>query len=157
VDGRRQSEKLEILKIVTLKYIVFFLFFIAFLSCNSPSPHVSIHMSNDSMPSTPAIHSPTKEIVCKLTSKELHDRKETVLELLKKEVKEKKELANGYSFKFDGSDEIFSQLTTFIQSERQCCNFFVFSLVVADTESAIWLTISGPQGTKEFIETEMGL
>ncbi|MGZ4086038.1 MAG: hypothetical protein ACXVPD_01150 [Bacteroidia bacterium] len=122
-------------------------------SCSRPSAPVIVRLdTNDSL-----IIAPGKEIACKLTSKELRDRKEQVLAMLKKEVREKKELPNGYAFKFDGTDAVFSRLTSFIQSERACCNFFVFTLVVADEGSAIWMNIAGPEGTKEFIQTEMGL
>lgn len=100
---------------------------------------------------------PQKEIACKLTSKELQERKATVLQLLKNAVKEKKELPNGYSFSFDGSSERFDQLTEFIRSERQCCGFFEFNIKVSDVESDLWLDITGPEGAKEMIIDEMGL
>ena len=98
-----------------------------------------------------------KEIVCKLTSPELQKRKETVLEAIKKEVLEKKELPDGYSYKFNGTDSIYNQLTSFIGSERQCCDFFTFTLKIQDEKSFIWMDITGPEGAKEMLTAEAGL
>src|SRR5262245_56390268 len=60
----------------------------------------------------------TSQMMCKLTSKELQERKETVLASLKSQITEKKELANGYAFKFPGDDKTIDELTAFIKSER---------------------------------------
>jgi hypothetical protein len=87
-------------------------------------------------------------IACKLTSPELQKRKATVIAALKALVLEKQELENGYSFRFDGGDEILDQLT-------ECCNFFTFQLTVEDT--VVELRLTGPEGAKAFIAEEIGL
>lgn len=97
------------------------------------------------------------EISCKLTSDELQKRKETVLANLKKQVLEKKELANGYTFKFAGTDQVIDELTEFVKSERACCSFFVFTLSFSGDGSEAWLTLTGPEGAKEMISAELGL
>jgi hypothetical protein len=94
-------------------------------------------------------------IACKLTSPELQKRKATVIAALKALVLEKQELENGYSFRFDGGDEILDQLTEFIKTERLCCNFFTFQLTVEDT--VVELRLTGPEGAKAFIAEEIGL
>lgn len=94
---------------------------------------------------------------CTLTSPELQKRKATVIAGLKEQILERKELENGYSFKFRGTDTILDELTEFIKAERQCCDFFEFGLSVKGDTSSIWLTITGPEGAKEFITTEMEL
>lgn len=98
----------------------------------------------------------TTNLSCTLTSAELQKRRETVIAALQKAVVEKKELENGYSFRFTGSDAMIDQLTEFMKTERTCCNFFSFSLHVSDTTTA-WLDITGPQGAKDFIQSELGL
>src|SRR5262245_33491672 len=67
-----------------------------------------------------------RELSCKLTSPELQRRKATVLASMKKQVLERKELENGFSFKFPGNDRMVDELTEFVKSERQCCDFFFF-------------------------------
>jgi hypothetical protein len=103
------------------------------------------------------VHDSVNEFSCKLTPSALRERKETVLDLLKKQVLEKKELENGYTFKFSGSDSLYVQLTDLIRTERICCDFFTFRLEVAGERNFTWLTVTGPPGAKEFIKNEMGL
>jgi len=95
------------------------------------------------------------KVACKLTSPELQKRKKEVLVLLKEKVLKKKELKDGYKFKFEGTDDLLDELVTFIKSERACCDFFTFNLSISDTKSNIWLSITGPDGTKDFIKTGM--
>ncbi|MDF2191312.1 hypothetical protein [Paraflavitalea sp. CAU 1676] len=99
----------------------------------------------------------TKEVSCKLTSLELRKRKEQVMASLKKKVLSRQELANGYMYKFEGSDNTLDELLSFIKTERLCCDFFDFKLDVAGDGTEAWLTIVGPEGAKIFIDTEMEL
>lgn len=97
------------------------------------------------------------QLSCKLTSKEMQDRKATVLANLKKQMIEKKELANGFAYKFKGSDEMVDELTSFIKTERLCCDFFTFNLSISGDASEAWLELTGPENAKEFIKTELEL
>ena len=96
-----------------------------------------------------------KIVACKLTSPELRERKEKVIALLKMKVLDKQELENGYKYKFEGSDQVIDELITFIKTERLCCDFFTFNFLIED--DIAWLTITGPEGAKEFVKTEMDL
>lgn len=100
---------------------------------------------------------PGKNLTCKLTSRELQERRETVLTSLRKQVIEKKELKNGYAFRFTGTDKMIDELTEFAKSERQCCDFFTFNLSITGDTSSVWFEITGPKEAKEFIKTEMEL
>ncbi|MEL7121303.1 MAG: hypothetical protein AAFO07_17785 [Bacteroidota bacterium] len=94
-------------------------------------------------------------LVCNLTTSELQERKKTVLKSLKTKVVQKKELENGYAFEFPGTDEILDELIEFIKTERACCDFFVFRLSISGNKSEAWLELTGPEGTKAFISTEL--
>lgn len=96
-------------------------------------------------------------LACKLTTPELRKRKETVLASLRKQVLKRNELSNGYAFTFSGTDETIDELAEFIKTERSCCDFFTFDLSVAGDQSKIILKITGPDGAKEFINTELEL
>ncbi|HYV91160.1 MAG TPA: hypothetical protein VE978_05230 [Chitinophagales bacterium] len=96
-------------------------------------------------------------LACKLTSSEMQQRKAKVLALLQKNVKEKKELENGYAYKFQGSDAMIDTLTSFIKTEKECCDFFTFNLAVRGDQDFVWLQLTGPKGTKDFIKTELEL
>jgi hypothetical protein len=97
------------------------------------------------------------ELSCKLSSQQLMKRKETVLKKLKQQVVETKELTDGYAFKFPGTDKVVDELTEFIKTERTCCDFFIFGLSISGDASEAWLTLTGPEGAKDFIRDELGL
>ncbi|HET8574375.1 MAG TPA: hypothetical protein VFL76_10965 [Edaphocola sp.] len=98
----------------------------------------------------------SQELSCRLTSPGLRKRKETVLEKLKEQTLEKKALPNGFAFRFPGNDIILDELAAFIKTERECCSFFTFELAVRGDKSEIWLTLTGPEGVKDFIVAELG-
>ncbi len=97
------------------------------------------------------------ELTCKLSSPELKKRKETILASLRKQVLEKKELSNGYAFKFSGSDAMIDELHAFIKTERQCCDFFTFTLSISGDKGEAWLELTGVDGAKDFVTEELGL
>lgn len=94
---------------------------------------------------------------CKLTTPELQKRKATVLASLKNKILKKKELPDGYSYKFNGNDEMLGELTEFIKSERLCCEFFQFNLFIDGDGSFIILELKGEEGAKDFIKNELEL
>jgi hypothetical protein len=96
-------------------------------------------------------------LTCKLTTPELQLRKSTVLTELKNAALERIETLDGIKLKFKGSDETIDLLTSFIKTERLCCDFFEFDLKIKDENEFTWLNLSGPEGAKEFIRTELGL
>jgi len=97
------------------------------------------------------------DLTCKLTTPELQQRKSTVIESLRKQVIQTKELANDYAFKFTGTDKMVDELTEFIKTERECCDFFTFTLSVKGDKSEIWLEMTGAEGTKDFMKAELEL
>ena len=99
----------------------------------------------------------TKTVACKLTSLELQKYKTEVIALLKDNILKREELSDGYCYTFVGSDTILDQVLTFIKTERQCCSFLTFNLSIEDVQSSLILNITGPDGAKEFINTEMNL
>lgn len=100
---------------------------------------------------------PAGRMSCKLTSPELQKRKETVIAGLKQQILDKRELPNGYAFKFTGADKVLDELTEFIKTERECCDFFTFAMSVSGDKSEAWLELTGADGVKEFIISELGL
>ena len=97
------------------------------------------------------------QLTCKLTTPELRGRKAIVIASLKKKLMEKKELENGFGYRFNGSDKMIDELTIFIKTERQCCDFFVFNLSINGDKSEAWLEITGQKGVKDFIKSELEL
>jgi hypothetical protein len=139
------------LSVLLVAAIVFFA-----VSCGRNSSKVKGNTSGCSDDCKATSKEGTK-IACKLTTPELRQRKETVLASLKSQVIEKKELKDGYAFKFNGSDKMLDELTEFIKTERECCDFFTFNLSIAGDKNTTWLELTGAEGAKEFIGSELGL
>jgi len=98
----------------------------------------------------------TKSLTCKLTTRELQERKRTVIADLKAALLERVEIANGMRYKFPGADRDIEKLVSFIKTERMCCGFFTFTLIVSEDDQPVWLELTGPEGVKDFIREEVG-
>ncbi|MBY0434401.1 MAG: hypothetical protein K2U26_09850 [Cyclobacteriaceae bacterium] len=96
-------------------------------------------------------------LTCKLTSKELQHRRKTVLADLKNQMLTKDEMGNGFEYTFSGTDAIIDQLSEFVKTERQCCDFFDYEIKITGDTKTAKLKITGPEGVKEFIKEELGL
>ena len=93
-------------------------------------------------------------LTCKLTTPELQQRRATVIRELKDLLLKKAEISDGLQFTFQSPDFVLDKLLDFIKSERLCCDFFSFHLSVSGDTAT--LQITGPAGTKEFLEHEVG-
>lgn len=93
-------------------------------------------------------------ITCTLNEMELSSRQTDLFSPLLSLRQETRELPSGYAFRFPNDQEVIDQLNTFIQSERQCCAFFKFSLTFEPNQGPIWLEISGGDGVKSFLESQ---
>ena len=92
-------------------------------------------------------------IACTLSEKDLAERKATTLEQLFAGVQELVPLNSGYRFRFDASDQTLRNIFEMIAKERKCCRFMDFDVQVSSAEGPIWLAISGPEGTKQFLDS----
>ena len=67
------------------------------------------------------------------------------------------ESGDGYAFRFDAGE--LEAVARFVANERRCCPFlrFTIELVPDEGESdALWLRLTGPAGTREFLDAELG-
>jgi len=104
------------------------------------------------------LESPANElpIACNLSEPDLAKRGEEV-ESVFKSVEQVKELADGYAYRFPGSEEWAARLMEFVLAERRCCPFFTFELVFEPNLGPIWLHLRGGQGVKEFVAGAFGI
>ena len=63
------------------------------------------------------------------------------------------DLPNGYEYQFQPN--ALEEIARFIANERLCCPFLVFNLRVEANASSIALRISGPPGTRDFLDAEL--
>ncbi|CAN5705632.1 MAG: hypothetical protein H0T77_07225 [Pyrinomonadaceae bacterium] len=88
-------------------------------------------------------------IACSLTDSELQERRRDVLEKARRA--DVRELENGYAYSFPAAGECLTELAQLINLERQCCPFLQFCITVEPDNGPIWLEMTGPEGTKEFL------
>jgi len=70
--------------------------------------------------------------------------------LLKEDVRERVGSPDGYAFRFDG--DMFDDIARYVSNERKCCPFLDFVIEVAPDSGPLWLRLTGPCGTREFLE-----
>jgi hypothetical protein len=92
-------------------------------------------------------------IACELTPAELTARREGLLPGLLEKAQERSTLGNGLRFSFAPSSEFLAAAVQTIDAERQCCKFLRFELTVEPDGGQMWLEVTGPPGTAEFLNT----
>jgi hypothetical protein len=76
-------------------------------------------------------------------------------ELFSARMQEKVELVEGYAFRFPAG--ALAAVERFVASERKCCPFVSFEIRFNGAEQAVWLKMTGPEGTRELLEAELPL
>lgn len=90
-------------------------------------------------------------VACSLTESELEVRRSSVLQKLSRVVAEVKELSDGYAYRFPSNDALIMDLAQLISLERRCCEFLRFGITVEPGNGPLWLEMTGPPGTKDFL------
>lgn len=70
-------------------------------------------------------------------------------------VQERQALEDGYAFRF--APERLDGVMRFVANERRCCPFLEFTITVAPSGGPAWLRMTGPAGTRAFLEAELRL
>lgn len=91
-------------------------------------------------------------VACSLTDSELQERRRGILQKVRNAVVEVRELENGYAYSFPANADWLFEMAKLIDLERQCCRFMQFCVTVEPANGPIWLQMTGPTGTKEFIK-----
>jgi hypothetical protein len=92
-------------------------------------------------------------IACTLTAAELAARRAGLLPGLLSRADGIESVPGGYRWRFDRPDDVLNEAAAVIDVERRCCRFLRFLLVVEPGEGPVWLEVSGPEGTQEFLST----
>ncbi len=99
------------------------------------------------------MEAPSLPVACSLTEPEFRERRNTVLEKVGQAVLETVELERGYAYRFPSDDEWLSKLVNLVRLERRCCAFLALKILVEPGGRSIWLELTGPGGTKEFLSS----
>jgi hypothetical protein len=92
-------------------------------------------------------------VACSLTEPELQKRRSSVLRKVRGAVTEVKETEDGYAYRFPSDAAWIAELANLVTLEQRCCPFLRFRLTVEPGDGPIWLELSGPEGTKDFLSS----
>jgi hypothetical protein len=94
-------------------------------------------------------------VACSLTEPELQARRAGVLTEVRLSQQEARWLPDGIALRFAADAERLAMLATFIELERRCCAFLRFKLTVEPGGGPVWLELTGPPGTRDFLAAEV--
>jgi hypothetical protein len=90
-------------------------------------------------------------IVCTLGPDALAVRRKGLLADLLRRAEEHHERSDGYRMRFAAKDETLTTVARAVDAERQCCRFLRFQITAEPDGGPIWLDLTGPPGTGEFL------
>jgi len=96
-------------------------------------------------------------IACILLEAERRQRRVQLLDRVFARVLEKRTLDDGYDLRFAGEAVVLSDVMRLVEFERECCAFLRFRLTVEAGGGPVWLEMTGPTGTKAFLESALGI
>lgn len=91
-------------------------------------------------------------IACNLTEPQFQIRRAELLGTFREALLETRELDDGFGFRFPSNEKWITSLGQFIAFERACCPFLRFELQVEAANGPVWLELTGPEGTKDFLK-----
>jgi hypothetical protein len=92
-------------------------------------------------------------IACTLTAAELAALRGGLLPGLLTRASEREVVAGGFRWRFSPRADLVKEIGAVIEAEHRCCRFLRFHLVVEPGDGAVWLEVTGPEGTDEFLRT----
>ncbi len=99
---------------------------------------------------------PHLPVACTLSAPGLAKRRAGLFTDLARRRQEARWLPEGIALRYSSEEGTLALLGEFIQLERQCCPFLRFQLTVEPGAGPIWLELTGPAGTREFLAKEIG-
>jgi hypothetical protein len=92
-------------------------------------------------------------VACSLPSAGLREREATLLARFRSSVTAVEELSDGYDFCLPGDRNTIAIAAEMFAAERECCPFLTFTLTAHPNAGPLFVRITGPMGTKEFLKT----
>ena len=87
---------------------------------------------------------------------DLAKRRAGLFDDLSRRRRETRWLAEGITLRYSSEQGTLVLLGEFIHLESQCCPFLRFQLTVEPGGGPIWLELTGPPGTRDFLAHEIG-
>ena len=90
-------------------------------------------------------------VACTLTPDALRARREGLLADLLRRAESRDFAGDSLRLRFAADDETLPVVTRAIDAERRCCRFLRFAVTVEPDGGPIYLDLSGPPGTGDFL------
>lgn len=91
-------------------------------------------------------------VACSLTPEAIRARRSALLPGLFRRADVVERIQHGIRLRFSPSSDTLDAITRTIDAERQCCRFLRFELTIEPGGGPLWLSLTGPAGTAEFLE-----
>jgi hypothetical protein len=92
-------------------------------------------------------------IACQLTDAQFGTRRNGLIAAVREMAVSATWEPNGLALAFPASAHVLDQLMELVAAERVCCPFLQFRLETGPGEAPTRLTITGPAGSRAFLET----
>jgi hypothetical protein len=99
------------------------------------------------------MNSTRSPIACNLNDAEFQQRRAELLKTFRGALLEIRELDDGYGYRFPSDADWIFQIAQLITFERECCPFLSFNLRLEPANGPLWLELTGPPGTREFLQS----
>ena len=96
-------------------------------------------------------------IACTLTPAELAERRGGLLPGLLARAVRREEIPSGLRWTFGFGTELVRDIASTIEAEHRCCRFLRFALTVEPGDGPVTLEVTGPEGTREFLDGLAGV
>jgi hypothetical protein len=90
-------------------------------------------------------------IACTLIPEALRTRREGLLMDLVRRAERRENLANGLRLEFAPSGDTIASIARVVEAERHCCRFLRFGMTVEPDGGPVFLELTGPPGTRDFL------
>ena len=90
-------------------------------------------------------------IACTLTPDALQARRTGLLADLLRRIDGREDLPNGIRLQFTSTAETLTTIASVVEAERHCCRFLRFGITIEPDGGPVFLELSGPLGTREFV------
>jgi hypothetical protein len=96
-------------------------------------------------------------IACTLTADALQTRRDGLLADLLQRAEHHELTEDGLRVRFSPATDAVARLARVVEAERQCCRFLRFVITVEPDGGPVWLELSGPAGSRDFIAALLNL
>ena len=90
-------------------------------------------------------------IACTLAPEALRARREGLLKDLVGRAVSRAELSDGLRIEFAPSGDTIALIAQAVEAERHCCRFLRFGMTVEPNGGPVFLELTGPPGTRDFV------